>query len=336
MALSEFTMAYIEKAEYGHVIRQVLQLVAKLEELGYHPTAFQVEDFLQPLELRKKDDKIFTAADVVELCAGSISFSTRSKQMRIRSPILNRHIRDENSRNNIEETIVRASMRYLSQEDFYSGTCTSSAALKKRFQNHPFLSFAARIISVYTSKIGRPQNILDSFLRFSSHPGSIDSYLQTIDAWPYQDEATYDELEKAEERWNYFPREYSPLHLATHIVGGRYLIEALLQQGEFTGAQTNTRQTALHIAAEFENESGTLCTLLEHGADASAVDIDGETPLTIAVTKGELESVKFLLQYGADISCLDEYDLSECAQERPDIAKYLAGLGVTFPSEDGD
>lgn len=275
-------MAYIEKAEYGQVIRQVLQLVAKLEELGYHPTVSQVEELLHTLGLRKEDGKGYTAVDVVDLSAGFISLNTRSKQMRIRSPILNCHIQEENFRNNIKETIVRVSMRYLSQEDFYSGACTSSAALKERFQNHPFLSLAARIISVYTSKVHRPHNIMKDFLRFSSHTGSIDSYLQAADAWPYQDDATYDELEKADERWDYSPREYSPIHLAAHIVGGRYLIEALLQQGNDITAATQNGQTALHIAVEIENESG-------------------------------FESVKLLVQYGADIGYLDAYDLSECA-----------------------
>ncbi|KAF5856679.1 hypothetical protein ETB97_007036 [Aspergillus alliaceus] len=164
--------------------------------------------------------------------------------------------------------------------------------------------------------------------------GSIESYLQAADAWPYQDDATYDELEQAEERWAYFPQGYGPLHVAAHIVGGRVFVEALLQRGEDVAARTANDKTALHIAAGIEDEVETARSLLEHGADVDAVDDSGETPLSIAVVEGNLATVRLLLEYGADLGSLDEDILRECVEERPDVAEYLAGLGVSFPSDE--
>ncbi|GMF76248.1 unnamed protein product [Aspergillus oryzae] len=244
------------------------------------------------------------------------------------------HLCEEVSKSNTKGTMLRAALSYLSQEDFQRGACTSSASLKKRFQTHPFLPFASRIISLYTSRVPHQQEALDDFLRFASHRGSIDSYLQAADAWLYQDDDSYDELESAEQRWAYFPRGYGPLHVAAHIVGGRLFVKALLQQGGDVEAQSGNGQTALHVAAGIEDESETARTLLEYGASVSAVDDDGETPLSIAVVEGDLETVKLLVEFGADIGSLDTSILVECAEERRDVVEYLTGLGVNFPDED--
>ncbi|KAB8228920.1 ankyrin repeat domain-containing protein [Aspergillus alliaceus] len=332
--LSKLALACFKKEEPGHHILQVLYLVAKLEKLGYNPTPGQVVDFLPSLGIHKENGNRYATTDMKRICPGYISFSTRTQAMRIRSSLLLTYLCEGASKNNTEERMLQASMSYLSQEEFQSGACSSSTSLKQRFQTRPFLPLAARIISVYTSRNPRPQGILDNFLRFVSCQGSIESYLQAADAWPYQDDATYDELEQAEERWAYFPQGYGPLHVAAHIVGGRVFVEALLQRGEDVAARTANDKTALHIAAGIEDEVETARSLLEHGADVDAVDDSGETPLSIAVVEGNLATVRLLLEYGADLGSLDEDILRECFEERPDVAGYLAGLGVSFPSDE--
>ncbi|KAE8368469.1 hypothetical protein BDV27DRAFT_154024 [Aspergillus caelatus] len=329
--LSQLALAPLAKAEHGRNTLHMLHLVSTLEEIGYKPTISQVVDSLPFLGIYKKENLHYTSSDVANMCTRLVSFSARTQAMRIRSSLLKNHLREEVSKSNIKGTMLRAALSYLSQEDFQSGACNSSASLKKRFQIHPFLPFAARMISLYTSRVPHQQEALDDFLRFASHRGSIDTYLQAADAWPYQDDDSYDELESTEQRWAYFPRGYGPLHVAAHIVGGRAFVKALLQQGEDIEAKSGNGQTALHIAAGIEDESETARTLLEYGANVSAVDDDGETPLSIAVVQGALETVKLLVEFGADVGRLDTSILVECAEERRDVVEYLTSLGVDFP-----
>ncbi|KAE8327681.1 hypothetical protein BDV39DRAFT_204701 [Aspergillus sergii] len=332
--LSQLALSHIGRAEHEKNTIQVLHLVFALEEIGYKPTISQVVDFLPFLGIYKKEDNYYTTDDVANMCTVFVSLSTGTQTMRIRSPLLQNHLREEASRSNTKRTMLRAAISYLSQDTFRSGACTSSVNLKKRFQTHPFLPFAARIISLYTSRVPHQQEALDDFLRFASHRGSIDSYLQAADAWPYQDDDSYDELESAEQRWGYFPRGYGPLHVAAHIVGGRVFVKALLQQGEDVEGKSGNGQTPLHVAAGIEDESETARTLLEYGANVSAVDDDGETPLSVAVVEGGLETVKLLVEFGADVGSLDASILVECDEEKRDVVEYLIGLGVNFPDED--
>ncbi|PIG79088.1 nf kappa B inhibitor I-kappa-B [Aspergillus arachidicola] len=326
-ALSQLALGHIGKAEHRKNTIKVLHLVSTLEEIGYKPTIPQVVDFLPFLGFYKTDDNPYTTDDVANMCTGFVSLSTRTQTMRIRSSLLQSYLNEEASKSNTKVTMLRAALSYLSQDAFQSGACTSSASLKKRFQTHPFLPFAARIISLYTSRVPHQQEALDDFLRFASNRGSIDSYLQAADAWPYQDDDSYDELESAEQRWAYFPRGYGPLHVAAHIVGGRLFVKALLQQGEDVEAKSRNGQTALHVAAGIEHESQTVRTLLEYGANVSAVDDDRETPLSIAVVEGSLETIKLLVEFGADVRSLDTSILVEYAEERRDVVEYLTGLG---------
>ncbi|PLB44164.1 hypothetical protein P170DRAFT_513410 [Aspergillus steynii IBT 23096] len=188
-----------------------------------------------------------------------------------------------------------------------------------------------RVVSVYTSKVPDRESIFDQFLPLASHPKLIESYFQAANAWPFRDEVSYAELEASEARWNYFPRDYAPIHLAVHLIGGRHFIEKLLRRGDDIGARTKSGLTALHIAAEVENESEIVRFLLENGASVSAVDESGDTPLSIAVVLGSLETVKLLVQYGACVDVLDEDILFECVDSRPEVANYLAELGVELP-----
>ncbi|KAE8377057.1 hypothetical protein BDV26DRAFT_293486 [Aspergillus bertholletiae] len=332
--LSQLALAHLKQAEHGQNTLQVLRLVSALEELGYKPTIPQVVDILPFLGIYKKEDKCYTSDDVIDMCARFISLSTSTQEMQIRSSLLQGHVREEACKNSTKGAMLRAAMTYLSQEGFINGACNSSASLKKRFQTHPFLPFAARILSLYTSRVPHPQEALDDFLRFASDHGFIDSYLQAADAWPYRDDDSYDELESSEQRWASFPRGYGSLHVAAHIVGGRVFIKALLQQGEDVEAKSANGQTALHVAAGIEYESGTARTLLEYGANVSAVDDDGETPLSIAVVEGGLETVKLLVEFGADVEGLDASILVECAEERRDVVEYLTGLGVNLLDDD--
>lgn len=47
-----------------------------------------------------------------------------------------------------------------------------------------------------------------------------------------------------------------------------------------------------------------LKVLLEAGADVNLADVDGDTPLIIAASEGDKESVEFLLEHGADVKAV--------------------------------
>lgn len=320
--LCEFAIIQIKKSRHGRLLYMVYRLVAEMEQFGYTPTRHIIGEMLEALCIQSDIEQSYSMNKGQEHAA-FIMFSGRGQILRSQSPLLRDHLAKERSRE-FKEELVQASLRYLSLKEFSGGPCPSSISLKERFQRHPFLPYAARILSTSASRFQTPPNIIELFTNFSSCRGSVESYLQARIAWPYLDDATYDELEDAEERWRFYPLGYRPLHLACDIIGGKYLIEALLQRGEDIQARTENGQTALHLAAEIESDSNTLASLLENGADVSATDNDGETPLSIAVVHGCLDSVKLLLQYGADIGTIHSDVLFECIEERPEIAEYLA------------
>ncbi|KAL2672468.1 hypothetical protein Neosp_013179 [[Neocosmospora] mangrovei] len=176
-----------------------------------------------------------------------------------------------------------------------------------------------------------PKSFVSDFMVLSSSQGSIESYLQAANAWPYQDEATYNELEESLKYWNSFTRGFRPLHLAVQLSDSASLIQALAERGEELEGRNKDGQTALHIAAQSQGECNALRALLACGSDVSAMDENGETPLSLAIVWGSVESVKLLFAYGADISTVDEEALEMCTQEEPEIAKYLAEHGVEMP-----
>ena len=76
--------------------------------------------------------------------------------------------------------------------------------------------------------------------------------------------------------------------------------------------------------------------LLQAGSNVAVVNEEGLTPLAIAIVHGNLDSVKLLIEFGAEIIWIDEELWSQCVEERPTIAHYLVGLGVGMPEEEDD
>ncbi|XP_071109941.1 uncharacterized protein [Haliotis cracherodii] len=64
-------------------------------------------------------------------------------------------------------------------------------------------------------------------------------------------------------------------------------------------------RSPIHLAAE-SGSSETVKLLLDKGADVSTQDDDGKTPLHMAAPRGSSETVKLLLDHGADVSTQDK------------------------------
>jgi ankyrin repeat protein len=78
-------------------------------------------------------------------------------------------------------------------------------------------------------------------------------------------------------------------------------IERLLGKGVDLNARAGYGQTAL-FEAVFSQQVETVRFLLEHGADPRLVSDDGAGPLFYACVSGNLEIVELLIQYGADVN----------------------------------
>jgi len=110
--------------------------------------------------------------------------------------------------------------------------------------------------------------------------------------------------------------------------------------------------TPLHKAAQEERKAGELVSLLKRGAPTEVTDNAGWTPLGDAVGEGNLEAVKILLQYGANINHANdncghrEADkasrgmtpfMEACNSSHLEIAEYLLSQGakVHLKSQNG-
>ena len=101
--------------------------------------------------------------------------------------------------------------------------------------------------------------------------------------------------------------DYTPLHLAAGAAQAG-VVEALLGAGANVAAvTTSTGVTPLHLAAKAINGEATVRALLAKGAPVNAVEsAAGQTPLMFAAGAGRTESVRALLQGGADPSARTE------------------------------
>lgn len=126
----------------------------------------------------------------------------------------------------------------------------------------------------------------------------------------------------------------TPLHVA--VSNGRPdLVEMLLENGADVKAKNNVGDSALHFACMRNRKTGRkdiICQLLLHGADVNAQNnvneledleedsdgelvnddqnVGGDTPLQNAINELSIQTIRTLLNNGADISIQDGYGLN--------------------------
>jgi ankyrin repeat protein len=97
---------------------------------------------------------------------------------------------------------------------------------------------------------------------------------------------------------------FTALHAAIFYTNALELVEYLLKQGASTEIQDFNGNTPLHIAMQKGNLN-IISALLQAKANIGAKNKDGDTPLHIAMQKGYIDAVLALLQAGADLHVLN-------------------------------
>jgi hypothetical protein len=129
-------------------------------------------------------------------------------------------------------------------------------------------------------------------------------------AYNMHDIATFLIVERLQDvnAWG-FDTEETPLHLSSRR-GHVEIARLLLEHGADANALDVKNRTPLHSVSGL-GRVGAARVLLEHGVDAKARDANNATPLHLAsnpeyLREGHLDVVRLLLQYGSDIHARDD------------------------------
>lgn len=97
----------------------------------------------------------------------------------------------------------------------------------------------------------------------------------------------------------------TPLHLAALVehYSSKDRVSDLIYFGADITARDKDGRTPLHYAAQ-TGHNDTCEMLLSRGADATVVDEKGVTPLHLAARSGEMTKVRFLIKAGADLQAV--------------------------------
>ena len=102
---------------------------------------------------------------------------------------------------------------------------------------------------------------------------------------------------------------FTPLMEAV-LAGDREAAGSLLEQGADPDVHDTDQQwTALHLAAR-DNDAELVKLLLDHGAEVDPVDTFGNTPLWRAVFAAGEDTIRTLLEHGADPDRKNHSDVS--------------------------
>ena len=128
----------------------------------------------------------------------------------------------------------------------------------------------------------------------------------------------------------------TPLHLASqngHVKAACRLIE----HGADLTAQDKNGNTPLHLAPN-GGEVDVARMLIEHGADLTAQDNRGNTPLCLTLFWGKVDFARLLIERGADLTTQDKYGITplHIASDygRADVARILIERGVDLTTQD--
>ena len=192
-----------------------------------------------------------------------------------------------------QESITKACLAYLSLDNFSQGPCADNEALRLRFQQFPFLRYAA--VNWGNHARGQPEeSCKENVLQYLSGENLVTSARQA---------ASVRGAEGNKSGYSLWSRAYrndvSVLSTAASL-GLTSIVHHLVLSGHDIESADNTGATALIRAAE-DGHTDTVEILVAAGADINRADVGGTTALIKAATKGHKGTVTALLQCNPNI-----------------------------------
>lgn len=182
--------------------------------------------------------------------------------------------------------IVRTCLTYLSFDEFEQGPCHEDQDFVVRLERWPLLSYAVHEWGRHARQ-GAEEACRSLIVSFLSQSAKLSASVQVL--WVRESIGV--------NYTRHFPSEVSALWLAS-LYGLEYTVSHLLaSQRQSVDKKTTWGDTALHQAAGCGNV-GIVKMLLNNGADITATDRDGNTPLYYGVFFG----------YGIDTSPSMRFD----------------------------
>lgn len=131
---------------------------------------------------------------------------------------------------------------------------------------------------------------------------------------------------------------WTPLHCAA-MEGHAGEIKLLLERGADVHAIDATDSSALHMAANHLDESYPDCVecLLDYKCDVNLRDGDGDTPLYLAVKTEDRDSIRILLNHGADPYLANDngFNVFSLMDEQPEMAAFIEECVLSRRIESG-
>lgn len=125
------------------------------------------------------------------------------------------------------------------------------------------------------------------------------------------------------------------------MCGNRCGVQLLLEHGADVSRKCYLHQTPLHCATDRTDWSTyDICKLLlAHGANCNERDMDGATPLLLALRERNMKYVQLLLDYGADPSVVDKHGKTALHyaagnELEADVVEFVLSLGFDLERSD--
>ena len=222
---------------------------------------------------------------LIDVCAGLVTVEHKSKILHLIHSIAHEFLRqiDNPFISKADENILKASLSYLSLDEFRSGPSLSDEDLHLRLKQHPFFSYASQCWGAYLMDV---QNItLQKMALTLLEDDAVTMSISQISHFSRVKFPEYSQL---------FPKQVTSLHLVAAF-GLLETVRKIFSESRLDPTVVDSfGWTALHRAAENGHE-GTVEVLLEHGCDANAMAKYGGTPLHRATKKGHINIATRLL-----------------------------------------
>jgi hypothetical protein len=308
------------------VVRKILQWLT-FDIVSLSPEEVQEAIAIEPHTSQIDDEsRLISPQDIVDLCGSLITISDDGSvtlaHLSVKEYLLSDSIRKGRASNfaladdQANADMAVSCLTYLSFKEFASGPVASSMLFEERLRRYPLLEYAALAWPEHVRHAGQPSELNERIYQFFS-PASRNhfmSWIQVLNGYGLDRNIG----------WKYYNLDSTPLYYAASF-GLDKTVRALIKDGvEINAPGGRLGATAFH-AAVIRSHREVMDILLDAGADINKHDFIKIAPLDSAVSDGDLEIIKFLLEHGADIGPFEGLTPYQWALTigRPEAAEFL-------------